>query len=140
MHLLAYEMPEALKEVAHNNAAELSLTEFFRTRKKDGLLRRGSVDPYSLAVLPDGQDSQLTGPAAARSGTRIAGLLCVEGFDESGTAGLPCIDETLSPPSRALIADEIARGHERVEVRCHSLDGHVPLEGHQRRGDDIARE
>ena len=39
MHLLAYEMPEALKEVARNNAAEFSLTEFFRTRKKDGVPR-----------------------------------------------------------------------------------------------------
>ena len=35
MHLLAYEMPEALKEVALNNLSEFSLTEFFRT-KKDG--------------------------------------------------------------------------------------------------------
>ena len=37
MHLRAYEMPEALKQEAHNNAAECSLTEFLRTRKKDGL-------------------------------------------------------------------------------------------------------
>jgi len=35
MHLLAYEMPEALKDVALNNLSEFSLTEFFRT-KKDG--------------------------------------------------------------------------------------------------------
>ena len=33
MHLLAYEMPEALKEVALNNLSEFSLTEFFRTNK-----------------------------------------------------------------------------------------------------------
>lgn len=36
MHLLAYEMPEALREVALNNQSEFSLTEFFRTEKKDG--------------------------------------------------------------------------------------------------------
>jgi len=35
MHLLAYEMPDALKEVALNNLSEFSLTEFFRTTKKD---------------------------------------------------------------------------------------------------------
>ena len=35
MHLLAYEMPEVLKEVAHNNLSEFSLTEFFRTKKDD---------------------------------------------------------------------------------------------------------
>jgi len=35
MHLLAYEMPEALKEVALNNMSEFSLTEFFRTEKSD---------------------------------------------------------------------------------------------------------
>ena len=33
MHLLAYEMPETLKEVALNNLSEFSLTEFFRTKK-----------------------------------------------------------------------------------------------------------
>lgn len=33
MHLLAYEMPEALKEVALNNMSEFSLTEFFRIEK-----------------------------------------------------------------------------------------------------------
>jgi len=36
MVLLAYEMPEALKEVALNNFYEFSLTEFFRTQKDDG--------------------------------------------------------------------------------------------------------
>lgn len=36
MHLLAYEMPEKLREVAINNASEFSLTEFFATHKKDG--------------------------------------------------------------------------------------------------------
>lgn len=35
MHLLAYEMPEALKAVALNNLSEFSLTEFFRTTKND---------------------------------------------------------------------------------------------------------
>jgi len=35
MHLLAYEMPEALREVALNNLSEFSLTEFFRTKKND---------------------------------------------------------------------------------------------------------
>jgi hypothetical protein len=35
MHLLAYEMPDALKEVARNNLSEFSLTEFFRTSKDD---------------------------------------------------------------------------------------------------------
>ena len=35
MHLLAYEMPEKLKEVALNNLSEFSLTEFFRTKKDD---------------------------------------------------------------------------------------------------------
>lgn len=34
MHLLAYEMPERLREVALNNASEFSLTEFFRTEKR----------------------------------------------------------------------------------------------------------
>jgi hypothetical protein len=34
MHLLAYEMPEKLKEVALNNLSEFSLTEFFRTKKE----------------------------------------------------------------------------------------------------------
>ena len=33
MHLLAYEMPEALKEVALNNMSEFSFTEFFRIEK-----------------------------------------------------------------------------------------------------------
>jgi hypothetical protein len=33
MHLLAYEMPEKLKEVALNNQSEFSLTEFFKTDK-----------------------------------------------------------------------------------------------------------
>lgn len=36
MHLLAYEMPEKLKEVALNNHSEFSLTEFFRTTKEHG--------------------------------------------------------------------------------------------------------
>ncbi len=36
MHLLAYEMPEKLKEVALNNLSEFSLTEFFRTTKDGG--------------------------------------------------------------------------------------------------------
>lgn len=36
MHLLAYEMPEALKEVALNNLSEFSLTEFFNTKMGDG--------------------------------------------------------------------------------------------------------
>lgn len=35
MLLLAYEMPEALKEVALNNHSEFSLTEFFRTKRDD---------------------------------------------------------------------------------------------------------
>ncbi len=35
MHLMAYEMPEALKEVALNNLSEFSLTEFFRTEKQE---------------------------------------------------------------------------------------------------------
>jgi hypothetical protein len=35
MNLLAYEMPETLKEVALNNLSEFSLTEFFRTEKGD---------------------------------------------------------------------------------------------------------
>ena len=33
MHLMAYEMPEKLREVALNNMSEFSLTEFFRTEK-----------------------------------------------------------------------------------------------------------
>jgi hypothetical protein len=36
MHLLAYEMPEVLKEAALNNLSEFSLTEFFRTKKESG--------------------------------------------------------------------------------------------------------
>ena len=43
MQLLAYEMPEALKEVAHNNAAEISLTEFFRTARRTGWSGRALV-------------------------------------------------------------------------------------------------
>ena len=35
MHLLAYDMPEKLKDVALNNLSEFSLTEFFRTDKSD---------------------------------------------------------------------------------------------------------
>lgn len=35
MHLLAYQMPEKLKQVALNNASEFTLTEFFRTKKND---------------------------------------------------------------------------------------------------------
>lgn len=35
MHLLAYEMPDSLKEIALNNLSEFSLTEFFRTKKTD---------------------------------------------------------------------------------------------------------
>ena len=34
MHLMAYEMPEALREVALNNMSEFSLTEFFRIDKQ----------------------------------------------------------------------------------------------------------
>ena len=34
MHLLAYEMPEKLREVAINNASEFSLTQFFATEKR----------------------------------------------------------------------------------------------------------
>ena len=37
MHLLAYEMPEKLKEAALNNLSEFSLTEFFRTKKDDNI-------------------------------------------------------------------------------------------------------
>jgi len=33
MHLLAYEMPDKLREVAINNQSEFSLTEFFRTER-----------------------------------------------------------------------------------------------------------
>jgi hypothetical protein len=36
MHLLAYEMPDKLREVALNNLSEFSLTEFFRTTKDEG--------------------------------------------------------------------------------------------------------
>jgi hypothetical protein len=35
MHLLVYEMPEQLREVALNNFSEFSLTEFFRTERND---------------------------------------------------------------------------------------------------------
>lgn len=35
MHLLAYEMPDRLREVALNNLSEFSLTEFFRTQATD---------------------------------------------------------------------------------------------------------
>lgn len=35
MNLLAYEMPDALREVALNNLSEFSLTEFFRTKRND---------------------------------------------------------------------------------------------------------
>jgi hypothetical protein len=35
MHLLAYEMPDALREVALNKLSEFSLTEFFRTKRGD---------------------------------------------------------------------------------------------------------
>lgn len=34
MHLLAYEMPEKLREVALNDQSEFSLTEFFRTERR----------------------------------------------------------------------------------------------------------
>ena len=36
MHLLAYEMPDSLREVAINSSAEFSLTEFFKTEKAEG--------------------------------------------------------------------------------------------------------
>ncbi len=35
LHLLAYEMPEKLKDVAYNSLSEFSLSEFFRTHKPD---------------------------------------------------------------------------------------------------------
>ena len=35
MHLLAYEMPDALREVALNSMSEFSLTEFFKTKKDE---------------------------------------------------------------------------------------------------------
>ena len=35
MHLLAYEMPEKLREVVLNNFSEFSLTEFVRTERVD---------------------------------------------------------------------------------------------------------
>ncbi len=37
MHLLAYEMPDKLREVALNNLSEFSLTEFFRTSRDSGM-------------------------------------------------------------------------------------------------------
>lgn len=37
MHLLTYEMPDKLREVALNRLSEFSLTEFFRTGKEDGV-------------------------------------------------------------------------------------------------------
>ena len=36
MHLLVYEMPDKLREVAINNASEFSLTEFFATEDREG--------------------------------------------------------------------------------------------------------
>jgi len=35
MHLLVYEMPEKLREVARNNLSEFSLSEFFRTERSE---------------------------------------------------------------------------------------------------------
>jgi hypothetical protein len=50
MHLLAYEMPPALKEVALNNLSEFSLTEFFRTKdgddKKPTFVHEGEVQRW----------------------------------------------------------------------------------------------
>ena len=40
MHLLVYEMPDKLREVALNNLSEFSLTEFFRTERGDDNLPR----------------------------------------------------------------------------------------------------
>ncbi len=61
MHLLAYEMPPKLREVAINNQSQFSLTEFFRTERDDEnvprFLHEGSVQKF-LDVLR-GQD--LTG-------------------------------------------------------------------------------
>jgi len=39
MHLLVYEMPDKLREVALNNRSEFSLTEFFRTERDAGVPR-----------------------------------------------------------------------------------------------------
>lgn len=102
---------------AHNNAAESSLTEFFRTRKKDGLVRRGSVDPHLTTVLPERQDSQFAGPAAARSGPRITRLLRVEGGDEVGSARLPGIHHALAPPAGSVITETVAGSHQGIEIR-----------------------
>ena len=58
MHLLAYEMPPKLREVAINNQSQFSLTEFFRTERDDANVPRfiyeGSVQKF-LDVLR-GQD------------------------------------------------------------------------------------
>lgn len=58
MVLLAYEMPEALKEVALNNFSEFSLTEFFRTeRDSDGVPKfKHHVDVQKWLDLLRGQD------------------------------------------------------------------------------------
>jgi T5orf172 domain len=58
MHLLAYEMPDALREVALNNFAEFSLTEFFRTEKRpDGTVRfLHEVEVQKWLDLLRGQD------------------------------------------------------------------------------------
>jgi len=60
MHLLAYEMPELLKEVALNNRSEFSLTEFFRTEKQDdGTFKFKHINEVQKWVnLLQGQDIQ----------------------------------------------------------------------------------
>jgi len=69
MHLLVYEMPERLKEVALNNSSEFSLTEFFRTEKESGAARFVHQDEVQkwLSVLR-GQD--ITGLWANVSGQK----------------------------------------------------------------------
>lgn len=70
MVLLAYEMPEALKEVALNNFSEFSLTEFFRTEKDSyGVPKfKHDLDVQKWLDLLRGQD--LTGLWSSVSNTR----------------------------------------------------------------------
>ena len=73
MFLLAYEMPETLKEVALNNMSEFSLTEFFRIEKdaEPDIRSRGRSTevarsaPWPRSLIPLGERVQHESPAAS---------------------------------------------------------------------------
>jgi hypothetical protein len=63
MHLLAYEMPEKLREVALNNFSEFSLTEFVRTERVDDTPRFiHEQEVQKCSIHPRTRSAEVAGP------------------------------------------------------------------------------